>query len=145
MPMALATAATERSISPVRMTKVRPTAMIEVSETWARMLAKLPSVMNDGLVIEKNTNSAISVINGAMLRNWLRRKCARSNRLPARLAISVMCAFLVHTASFRLAQDLPPARYFLPYNQVLFLTPRLADPPSTRVPLQTPSLGAPVS
>src|SRR2546429_9191641 len=100
MPMALATAATERSISPVRMTKVRPTAMIEVSETWARMLAKLPSVMKDGLDIEKNRNNKISVINGAMLRNWLRRKCAGSNRLRVRLAMSDMSAFLVYTATF---------------------------------------------
>ena len=69
MPMALATAATERSISPVRMTNVRPTAMIEVSETWARILARLSRVMKDGLATEKNTNSAINVINGAILRN----------------------------------------------------------------------------
>src|SRR5438132_5986544 len=99
MPMALATAATERSISPVRMTKVRPTAMIEVSETWERMLAKLSSVMKDGLAIEKNRNSEISVINGAMLRNWLRRKCARSNGLPAGFAVSVMSVLVCDRGS----------------------------------------------
>src|SRR5206468_2403721 len=99
MPMALATAATERSISPVRITKVRPTAMIEVSETWARMFAKLPSVMNDGLASEKNRNSEINVIKGAMLRNWLRRKRAESNRLAAGVAVSIISAFLLHTGS----------------------------------------------
>src|SRR3569832_141226 len=97
--MALATAATDRSISPVRMTNVSPTAMIEVSDTWARILAKLSSVMNDGLATEKKTNSAIRVINGAILRNWLRRKCIGSNGLPIGFAASVISASLLHTAS----------------------------------------------
>ena len=43
--------------------------MIEVSETWARILARLSSVMKDGLATEKNRKSANNVINGAILRN----------------------------------------------------------------------------
>ena len=39
----------ERSISAVRITKVRPVAMIAVTETWRRMLPRLSSVTNDGL------------------------------------------------------------------------------------------------
>ena len=49
MPVTLAMAATDRSISAVRMTKVRPTAMIPVTETWVRMLARLSTVAKDGL------------------------------------------------------------------------------------------------
>ena len=49
MPVTLAIAATERSISAQRMTKVRPTAMMPVIETWFRMLEKLAVVRKDGL------------------------------------------------------------------------------------------------
>ncbi len=68
MPVALATAATERSISPHRMTKVSPTAMMPVTEIWVRMLARLSSVAKDGLARLKKTTSTSSVANGAMLR-----------------------------------------------------------------------------
>src|SRR5215212_4013826 len=80
------------------------------------MFAKLPSVMNDGLAIEKNTNSAISVIKGAMLRNWLRRKWAGSNRWTRRFTISVMSAFLVHDASVRYRSRLRQHRSPLVYQ-----------------------------
>ena len=47
MPMALATAATERSISAVRITKVRPTAMMPVIDIWRRMFSMLSSVRKE--------------------------------------------------------------------------------------------------
>ncbi len=74
MPVALATAATERSISPHRITKVSPTAMIPVTEIWVRMLARLSSVAKAELASVKKTTRQSSVANGAMLRIWLRRK-----------------------------------------------------------------------
>ena len=46
--VALAIAATLRSISAVRMTKVRPTAMIAVTETCCRIFSRLPSVGEGG-------------------------------------------------------------------------------------------------
>src|SRR6478736_2648351 len=74
MPVTLAMAATDRSISPHRITKVRPTAMIPVTEIWVRMLAALSSEANDRLVRLKKATSTIRVANGAMMRIWLRRK-----------------------------------------------------------------------
>ena len=74
MPVTLAMAAIERSISAQRMTKVRPTAMMPVTETWVRMLPKLSSVAKDGLAKAKKAVSRISVRNGAMLRICERRK-----------------------------------------------------------------------
>src|SRR3712207_9133735 len=67
MPAALATLATERSISAVRMTKVRPVAMIAVIETWRRMLPRLSTVAKDGLSALNTTTRNRSVIRGAML------------------------------------------------------------------------------
>src|SRR5690349_13123384 len=67
-------AATDRSISAHRITKVRPTAMIPVTEIWVRMLAALSSEAKDRLARLKNATSAIRVTNGAMMRIWLRRK-----------------------------------------------------------------------
>ena len=49
MPVALAMLATLRSISAVRITKVRPTAMMAVTETCERMFSRLPIVAKDGL------------------------------------------------------------------------------------------------
>src|SRR5918993_1546757 len=72
MPVALAIAATDRSISAHRITKVRPTAMIAVTEIWVRMLAALSTVAKEGLAALKKATSAKSVTNGAMLRNWPR-------------------------------------------------------------------------
>ena len=69
MPVALATAATLRSISEVRMTKVRPTAMIAVTETCCRMFQMFPTLVKDGLAKEKNTIRKSSVRKGAMLRS----------------------------------------------------------------------------
>ena len=69
MPTALATAATDRSISAVRITKVRPTAMMPVIDTCDMMLKALSTVRKDGLAIEKKTMSAKSVKTGAILRN----------------------------------------------------------------------------
>src|SRR5260221_6800415 len=77
MPVALAMAATLRSISAHRMTKVRPTAIIAVTETCVRILARLPSVAKDGLAALKNTTRKSSVRNGAMLRSWPRSQRAR--------------------------------------------------------------------
>src|SRR3954464_7028455 len=73
MPVALAIAATERSISAHRIAKVGPTAITPVTEIWVRILAPLSRVAKDGLARPKKTSSAISVTKGAMLRIWLRR------------------------------------------------------------------------
>jgi hypothetical protein len=74
MPVALAIAATERSISAHRMTKVRPTAMTPVTEIWVRMLAALSHEANERLAMLKKTSRMISVRNGAILRIWLPMK-----------------------------------------------------------------------
>ena len=74
MPVALAIAATDRSISAHRMTKVSPTAMTPVTEIWVRMLAALSNEANDRLATLKNTSRMIRVRNGAMLRIWLLTK-----------------------------------------------------------------------
>src|SRR4030095_7472487 len=76
MPVTLAMAATDRSISAHRITKVRPTAMIPVTEIWVRMFAALSREANDRLVRLKKITSTIRVANGAMMRIWLRRKIA---------------------------------------------------------------------
>src|SRR3954471_5349906 len=73
MPVTLAMAAIDRSISAHRITKVRPTAMMPVTETWVRMLPTLSSVANEGLASAKNAVRKISVRNGAMLRICERR------------------------------------------------------------------------
>src|SRR3984957_16326779 len=74
MAVALAIAPTERSISAVRMTKVRPTAMIAVTDTCWSIFSRLPSVAKVGLAMLKKATRAIRVMKGAMLRNWSRRK-----------------------------------------------------------------------
>ncbi len=70
MPVTLAIAATERSISAHRITKVRPTAMIPVIDTWFRMFCRFAIVRNDGLATLKKMTRKSSVANGAMLRIW---------------------------------------------------------------------------
>src|SRR5438876_1360979 len=84
MPVTLATAATERSISAHRMTKVRPTAITPATEICVRMLAALSRVAKDGLATAKKASSAISVTKGAMLRIWLRRKAGIISPLLSR-------------------------------------------------------------
>src|SRR5215831_16730778 len=53
MPVTLAMLAIDRSISAQRMTKVRPTAIMPVTETWVRMLPTLSRVAKDGLATAK--------------------------------------------------------------------------------------------
>src|SRR4029077_14979486 len=65
--------AIERSISAHRITKVRPTAMMPVTDTWVRILPTLSSVAKDGLAAAKKPLRKISVRNGAMLRICERR------------------------------------------------------------------------
>src|SRR6185436_16445944 len=72
MPVTLAMLATDRSISAHRITKVRPTAMMPVTEIWVRMLPRLSRVANDGIATAKKPNRQINVRNGAMLRIWER-------------------------------------------------------------------------
>src|SRR3712207_2066311 len=103
MPVALATAATDRSISAHRITKVRPTAMMAVTEIWVRMLAALSRVAKDGLAALKKATSARSVANGAMLRNWPRSH-APARPLPSPRARSVAGAVMSHTPSGRFQQ-----------------------------------------
>ncbi len=76
MPVTLAMLATDRSISAHRITKVRPTAMMPVTDTCVRMLPRLSMVAKDGLAIAKKPLRKISVRNGAMLRICERRKGA---------------------------------------------------------------------
>src|SRR5579883_2270794 len=81
MPVTLAMEAIDRSISAQRMTKVSPTAMMPVTETWVRMLPTLSMVAKEGLAIAKKADRKISVRNGAMLRIWERSNAA--NHLDA--------------------------------------------------------------
>src|SRR5260370_5502985 len=76
MPVTLAMLAIDRSISAHRITKVRPTAMMPVTETCVRMLPTLSSVAKEGLAAAKKPERQISVRNGAMLRIWERSTAA---------------------------------------------------------------------
>src|SRR6185312_2183032 len=83
MPVTLAMLAIDRSISAQRITKVRPTAMMPVTETWVRMLPTLSRVANEGLAAAKKPLRKISVRNGAMFRIWERSSAATPpDRLP---------------------------------------------------------------
>ena len=93
MPVALATLATERSISPQRMTKVRPTAMMPVTETWVRMFWRLPSVANESLDALKNSTRNSKVANGATLRRRARSQ-PRPVGLPGRVARVLLMVFI---------------------------------------------------
>src|SRR5437868_12966486 len=84
MPVALAIAATDRSISAHRMTKVRPTAITPATEICVRMLAALSTVAKEELAKLKKINNAISVRKGATLRIWLRRNAGIISPLPSR-------------------------------------------------------------
>src|SRR5439155_12550565 len=100
MQVTLAMAAIERSISAHRITKVRPTAMMPVTEIWVRMLPRLSSVANEGLAAAKKPNRQISVRNGAMLRIWERSTAAsRCGRL--RSAATVTLSPVVMSVSSR--------------------------------------------
>src|SRR5216684_8114713 len=76
MPVTLAMLAIDKSISAQRITKVRPTAMMPVTETWVRMLPRLSSVAKEGLAAAKKALRHISVRNGATLRIWERSMAA---------------------------------------------------------------------
>src|SRR6267154_4797808 len=76
MPVTLAMLAIDRSISAQRITKVRPTAMMPVTETWVRMLPTLSSVANEGLATAKKPLRHMSVRNGATLSIWERNMAA---------------------------------------------------------------------
>src|SRR6516164_5847645 len=57
---------TDKSIPPVRITKVMPTAMIALMAVWPTRMIRFCSVKNDGESIEKtpiNTNNAINALN----------------------------------------------------------------------------------
>ena len=58
MPVALATAATDRSISAQRMTKVSPTAMMPAIEMPVSTFQRLSTVRKDGLA--NSTRSPVS-------------------------------------------------------------------------------------
>src|SRR5260370_33084168 len=73
MPVTLAMLAIERSISAQRITKVSPTAMMPVTDTWVRMLPTLSSVAKEGLAAAKNPVRKMSVRKGAILRIWARK------------------------------------------------------------------------
>src|SRR6185437_9817590 len=97
MPVTLAMPAIDRSISAHRITKVRPTAMMPVTETWVRMLPTLSSVAKEGLASAKNPVRKIRVRNGAILRIWERsiaarvRGCFRSVAETVALSPVTMC------------------------------------------------------
>src|ERR1700745_2966816 len=102
MPVTLAMLAIERSISAQRMTKVRPTAMMPVTDTWVRMLPTLSMVAKDGLATAKNADRKISVRNGAILRIWERRKLAMPRGFRSAGTASLLAiALLRHAASRR--------------------------------------------
>ena len=83
MPVTLAIAATERSISAHRMTKVSPTAIMPVIETWFRMFWKFASVRKEGLAALKKITRKSSVAKGAMLRSWLLNHSPKLRRAGA--------------------------------------------------------------
>src|SRR6476469_2829608 len=85
--------AIDRSISAHRITKVRPTAMMPVTETWVRMLPTLSSVAKEGLAMAKNALRRISVRNGAMLRICARNSAA-SFRDGVRSAVDIVAPSL---------------------------------------------------
>src|SRR6266403_2441078 len=97
MPVTLAMLAIDRSISAQRITKVRPTAMMPVTETWVRMLPTLSSVAKEGLAAAKKPLRQISVRKGAMLRIWERKIAAtlrsrlRSTAETATLSSVAIC------------------------------------------------------
>src|SRR4029450_3827320 len=104
MPVTLAMAATDRSISAHRITKVRPTAMSPVTEICVRMFAALSSEAKDRLVRQKKATSTIRVANGAMMRIWLRRKTAiavMSRRLQELVLAHALAGEFAHDASLR--------------------------------------------
>src|ERR1700686_2686007 len=70
MPVALGIAATDRSISAQRMTKVSPTAMMPATEMPVSTFQRLSKVRNEGLARLKKITRQASVRNGAMLRSW---------------------------------------------------------------------------
>src|SRR5215216_1076289 len=104
MPVTLAMAAIDRSISAHRITKVRPTAMTPVTEIWVRMLPRLSSVANEGLAAAKKPNRQISVRNGAILRIWERSTTA-SPRGRFRSAGTVTLSPVVMSVSSRRFQQ----------------------------------------
>src|SRR6478752_2022626 len=103
MPVTLAMAAIERSISAHRITKVRPTAMMPVTEICVRMLPKLSSVAKEGLAAAKKPNRQISVRNGAMLRIW-ERSIAASPRGRLRSAATALSPEVMPVSSRRFEQ-----------------------------------------
>src|SRR5690349_5517102 len=112
MPVTLAMAAIERSISAHRITKVRPTAMMPVTEIWVRMLPKLSSVAKEGLATAKKPNRQISVRKGAMLRIWERSTVA-SPRGRLRSAATVTLSPVVMSLSSRRFQQAVLADLFV--------------------------------
>src|SRR5665213_1806364 len=90
--------AIDRSISAQRITKVNPTAMMPVTDTWVSILPTLSSVAKEGLAAAKKPLRQIRVRNGAILRIWERsivervRLCFRSaagTAMPSSVAIHV--------------------------------------------------------
>src|SRR5215475_13279889 len=100
MPVTLAMLAIDRSISAQRMTKVSPTAMMPVTETWVRILPTLSSVAKEGLAAAKKTERKISVRNGAILRIWERRNAAMPRGLRSAAAtVSLLAIVLLRHAA----------------------------------------------
>ena len=112
MPVTLAMAAIERSISAQRITKVRPTAMMPVTEICVRMLPRLSSVAKEGLAAAKNPNRQISVRNGAMLR-ICERSIAAIPRCRFRSAATVTLSPVVMSVSSRRFQQAVLADLFV--------------------------------
>src|SRR5215831_14953374 len=96
--------AIDRSISAQRMTKVSPTAMMPVTETWVRMFPTLSRVAKEGLATAKNRDRKISVRKGAMLRIWERRKAASPRGLWSLWAVALSLLAIIPLPSGRLEQ-----------------------------------------
>src|SRR6185295_8178382 len=112
MPVTLAMAAIDKSISAHRITKVRPTAMMPVTEICVRMLPRLSNVAKEGLAAAKKPNRQISVRNGAMLRIW-ERKIAAIPRGRFRSAATVTLSPEVMPVSSRRFQEAVLADLFV--------------------------------
>ena len=104
MPVALATLATLKSISAVRITKVSPTAMMPVIDTCCRMFCRLPNDTKEGLAIEKKTTRKSSVRKGAILLSWFRNQWLADCRCAFTSDVEVINWSLSHSL------DLTPQR-----------------------------------
>src|SRR6516165_10409089 len=92
--------AIDRSISAQRMTKVSPTAMMPVTDTWVRMLPTLSSVAKEGLAAAKKP------LRQGQKRRDVAHLGAQKSGDPARL-LSLRCRDALTSRHLQLLTPLP--------------------------------------